>query len=69
MNQTGIGLFFMVLGIIMILVPLIVFPLGKLGNTITETFIQIFVPMIGVFLFIFSLPILLRSKKGKNLKT
>lgn len=57
----------MVLGIIMILVPLIVFPLGKLGNTIT--FIQIFVPMIGVFLFIFSLPILLRSKKGKNLKT
>jgi hypothetical protein len=59
----------MVLGIIMMVVPLIVIPLGKLGNTITETSIQIFVPVIGVFLFIFSLPILFRAKKGRNLKT
>lgn len=57
----------MMLGIIMMIVPLIVLPLGKLGNTITESSIQIFVPVIGVFFFIVSLPIL-HSEKGKNLK-
>lgn len=67
-KQTGIGLSFMMLGIIMMIVPLIVLPLGKLGNTITESSIQIFVPVIGVFFFIVSLPIILHSKKGKNLK-
>ena len=66
-KQTGIGLIGMVLGIIMSVVPFIVIPFNAY-NTISEILIHIFVPMIGLLFFIFSLPIIARSKK-KNLKT
>jgi hypothetical protein len=51
----------MVLGTFMLVVPLIV--------TITESSIRIFVPMIGLLLLLFGFPIILDSKKDKNMKT
>jgi hypothetical protein len=51
----------MVLGALMLVVPLIV--------TITESSIRIFVPMIGLLLLLFGFPIILGSKKDKNLET
>ena len=59
----------MVLGIVMIVIPFIVIPVEKLGKTITDTTIQIFVSIIGLLLVILSLPIIVRSKRSKNLKT
>ncbi len=57
----------MVLGIVMMVIPFIVIPFSAY-NSISEILIHIFVPMIGLLFFIFSLPIITRSKK-KNLKT
>jgi hypothetical protein len=45
----------------MLVVPLIV--------TITESSIGMFVPMIGLLLLLFGFPIILSSKKDKNLET
>ena len=61
MKQTRIGIIFMVLGAVMLVIPLII--------TITESFIRIFVPMIGLLLLLFGFPIILSSKKGKNIET
>ena len=61
MEQTRIGVIFMVLGTFMLVVPLIV--------TITESSIRIFVPMIGLLLLLFGFPIILGSKKDKNMET
>ena len=51
----------MVLGAFLLVIPLIL--------TITENSIRIFVPMIGLLLLLFGFPIILGSKKGKNLET
>jgi hypothetical protein len=51
----------MVLGSLMLIVPLIV--------TINESSIRIFVPMVGLLLLLFGFPIILGSKKDKNLET
>ena len=51
----------MVLGTFMLVVPLIV--------TITESSIRIFFPMIGLLLLLFGFPIILGSKKDKNMET
>ena len=61
MEQTRIGVIFMVLGTLMLVVPLIV--------TITESSIRIFFPMIGLLLLLFGFPIILGSKKDKNMET
>ena len=58
----------MVLGVVMMVVPFIVIPFSA-NNTISEILIHIFVPMIGLLFVILSLPIIVRSKRGKNLKT
>jgi hypothetical protein len=51
----------MILGAIMLVVPLMI--------TITESSIRMFVPMIGLLLLLFGFPIILRSKKDKNIET
>lgn len=51
----------MVLGVLMLVVPLIV--------TITESSIRMLVPMVGLLLLLFGFPIILSSKKDKNLET
>jgi hypothetical protein len=51
----------MVLGALMLVVPLII--------TITESFIRMFVPMIGLLFLLFGFPIILSSKKDKNIET
>ena len=51
----------MVLGAVMLVIPLVI--------TITENSIRIFVPMIGLLLLLFGFPIILSSKKNKNMKT
>ena len=61
MKQTRIGIIFMVLGAVILVIPLII--------TITENSIRIFVPMIGLLLLLFGFPIILSSKKNKNIKT
>jgi hypothetical protein len=50
----------MVLGAVMLAIPLII--------TITENSIRIFVPMIGLLFLLFGFPIILSSKKGKNIE-
>jgi hypothetical protein len=60
MNQRRIGIICMVLGAIMLVIPLII--------TITESSFRIFVPMIGLLLLLFGFPIMLNSKKGKNIE-
>ncbi|MGE5862606.1 MAG: hypothetical protein ACM31H_02435 [Nitrososphaerales archaeon] len=61
MEQIRIGVIFMVLGVLMLVVPLIV--------TITDSSIQIFVPIVGLLLLLFGFPIILSSKKDKNIET
>ena len=51
----------MVLGAVILVIPLII--------TITENSIRIFVPMIGLLLLLLGFPILLSSKKDKNIET
>ena len=51
----------MVLGAVMLVIPLII--------AITENFIRIFVPMIGLLLLLLGVPIILSSKKNKNIET
>jgi hypothetical protein len=51
----------MILGAIMLVVPLMI--------TITESSIRMFVPMIGLLLLLFGFPIILSSKKDKNIET
>jgi hypothetical protein len=51
----------MVLGALMLVVPLII--------TITESLIRMFVPMIGLLFLLFGFPIILSSKKDKNIET
>jgi hypothetical protein len=59
----------MVLGIIMMVIPFIVIPAEKLDKTIIEITIQIVFPIIGLLFLLFSFPIILHSKKDRNLKT
>ena len=61
LEQTSIGVIFMVLGVLMLVVPLIL--------NITESSIRMFVPMVGLLLLIFGFPIILGSKKDKNTET
>ncbi len=61
MEQTRIGMIFMILGVIMLVVPLMI--------TITDSYIRMFVPMIGLLLLLFGFPIILGSKKDKNTET
>jgi hypothetical protein len=51
----------MVLGAVILVIPLII--------TITENSIRIFVPMIGLLLLLFGFPIILSSKKDKDIQT
>jgi hypothetical protein len=51
----------MILGVIMLVVPLMI--------TITDSYIRMFVPMIGLLLLLFGFPIILGSKKDKNIET
>jgi hypothetical protein len=51
----------MVLGAVMLVIPLII--------TTTESSIQIFVLIIGLLLLLFGFPIILNSKKDKNIET
>jgi hypothetical protein len=51
----------MILVAIMLVVPLMI--------TITESSIRMFVPMIGLLLLLFGFPIILSSKKDKNIET
>jgi len=60
-KQTRIGIIFMVLGAVILVIPLII--------TITENSIRIYVPMIGLLLLLFGFPIILSSKKNKNIET
>jgi hypothetical protein len=50
----------MVLGAVMLVIPLII--------TITENSIRIFVPMISLLLLLFGFPIIVSSKKNKNIE-
>jgi hypothetical protein len=61
LEQTRIGIIFMVLGAVMLVIPLII--------TTTESSIQIFVLIIGLLLLLFGFPIILNSKKDKNIET
>ena len=61
LEQTRIGVIFMVLGVLMLVVPLIL--------NITESSIRMFVPMVGLLLLLFGFPIILGSKKDKNTET
>jgi hypothetical protein len=60
-KQTRIGIILMVLGAVILVIPLII--------NITENSIRIFVPMIGLLLLLFGFPIILSSKKNKNIET
>jgi hypothetical protein len=55
LGQTRIGVIFMVLGGLMLIVPLMI--------TITENFIRMFIPMVGLLFLLFGFPIILSSKK------
>ena len=61
MEQTRIGVIFMVLGVLMLVIPLIL--------NITESSIRMFVPIVGLLLLLFGFPIILGSKKDKNTQT
>jgi len=50
----------MVLGVVMLVIPLII--------AITDSYIRIFVPMIGLILLLFGFPIILSSKKNKKIE-
>jgi len=51
----------MVLGSVMLVIPLII--------TLTESYFRIFVPMIGLILLLLGFPIILSSKKNKQLES
>jgi hypothetical protein len=55
LGQTRIGVIFMVLGGLMLIVPLMI--------NITENFIRMFIPMVGLLFLLFGFPIILSSKK------
>ncbi len=61
MEQTRIGIIFMVLGALILVVPLMI--------TITESSLRMFVPMVGLLLLLFGFPIILSSMKDKNIET
>ena len=61
MEQTRIGIIFMVLGAFILVVPLMI--------NITENSLRMFVPMIGLLLLLFGFPIILSSMKDKNIET
>ena len=61
MEQTKIGIIFMVLGALILVVPLMI--------TITESSLRMFVPMVGLLLLLFGFPIILSSMKDKNIET
>ena len=61
MEQTSIGVIFMVLGFLMLVVPLIL--------NITESSIRMFVPMVGLLLLLFGFRLILGSRKDKNTET
>ncbi len=61
MEQTRIGIIFMVLGALILVVPLMI--------NITESSLRMFVPMIGLLLLLFGFPIILSSMKDKNIET
>ena len=61
MEQTRIGIIFMVLGALILVVPLMI--------TITESSLRMFVPMVGLLLLLFGFPIILSSIKDKNIET
>ena len=61
MEQTRVGIIFMVLGAVMLIIPLII--------TINLDSILIFVPMISLLLLLFGFPIILGGFKCKNLET
>lgn len=61
MEQTRIGVIFMVLGVLMLVIPLIL--------NITESSIRMFVPIVGLLLLLFGFPLILGSKKDKNTET
>lgn len=50
----------MVLGAVMLVIPVII--------TITESSLRIFVPMIGLLLLLLGFPIIIGSKRGKNIE-
>ena len=60
MEQIRIGVIFMVLGALMLVIPLMI--------TIMDSSIRIFVSMIDLLLLLFGFPIILSSKKDKNMK-
>jgi len=60
LEQIRIGVIFMVLGALMLVVPLMI--------TITDSSSRIFVSMIGLLLLLFGFPIILSSKKDKNIE-
>ncbi|MFB5600963.1 MAG: hypothetical protein ACE5SW_12150 [Nitrososphaeraceae archaeon] len=60
MEQIRIGMIFMVLGAVMLVIPVII--------TITESSLRIFVPMIGLLLLLLGFPIIIGSKRGKNIE-
>ena len=61
MEQTRIGIIFMVLGALILVVPLMI--------NITESSLSMFVPMVGLILLLFGFPIILSSMKDKNIET
>ena len=61
MEQTRIGIIFMILGALILLVPLMI--------TITESSLRMFVPMVGLLLLLFGFPMILSSMKDKNIET
>ncbi|HEY6588455.1 MAG TPA: hypothetical protein VIY98_09195 [Nitrososphaeraceae archaeon] len=61
MEQTRIGIIFMVLGALILVVPLMI--------SITESSLRMFVPMVGLLLLLFGFPIILSSMKDKNIET
>jgi len=61
LEQTRIGIIFMVLGALILVVPLMI--------NITESSLRMFVPMIGLLLLLFGFPIILSSMKDKNIET
>ena len=48
----------MVLGVVMLVIPLVI--------AITDSYLRIFVPMIGLLLLLFGFPIILNSKKTRR---
>ena len=61
LQQIRVGIICMVLGSVMLVIPLII--------TITGSYLRIFVPMIGLILLLLGFPIILSSKKNKQLES